>query len=146
MFKQAAAINLTHVPYKGTTQILPDILDGRVDMALDSLPAYLPHLKSGKQRALAIANLERSSLFPDLQTASELGAPGFDYASVFGFTGFPKSTSPVTPTKPGSPPARSVMARVTAQVSARLAARTPAQLWLKWSCEPERLMPPTDGL
>jgi tripartite-type tricarboxylate transporter receptor subunit TctC len=44
MFQQAAAIELTHVPYKGTTQILPDLLDGRVDMALDSLPAYIPHL------------------------------------------------------------------------------------------------------
>src|SRR4051812_34637072 len=52
MFRQAAAIELTHVPYKGTTQILPDLLAGRVDMALDSVPAYLPHLESGKLRAL----------------------------------------------------------------------------------------------
>ncbi|HYY59909.1 MAG TPA: tripartite tricarboxylate transporter substrate-binding protein, partial [Burkholderiales bacterium] len=45
MFKQAAGIDLTHIPYKGTTQILPDILDGRIDLALDSVPAYLPHIK-----------------------------------------------------------------------------------------------------
>src|SRR4030095_2296389 len=43
MFQQASGVELTHVPYKGTTQILPDLLDGRVDMALDSLPAYIPH-------------------------------------------------------------------------------------------------------
>ena len=84
MFKQVAGIDLTHVPYKGTTQILPDLLDGRVDMALDSLPAYLPHIKSGRLRALAVASRERSTLMPDLPTMGEAGAPGVvsatDYA------------------------------------------------------------------
>jgi tripartite-type tricarboxylate transporter receptor subunit TctC len=84
MFQQAAAIQLTHIPYKGTTQILPDLLDGRVDMALDSLPAYLPHLKSGKLRALAVASRERSALMPELPTMAEAGVPGVvsqtDYA------------------------------------------------------------------
>ena len=93
MFKLAAAINLTHVPYKGTTQILPDILDGRVDMALDSLPAYLPHLKSGKLRALAVASRTRSSVVPELPTMGEVGYPGVisatDYA-VFAPAGTPK--------------------------------------------------------
>ncbi|HET7671359.1 MAG TPA: tripartite tricarboxylate transporter substrate binding protein [Burkholderiales bacterium] len=84
MFQLAAGIKLTHVPYKGTTQILPDILDGRVDMALDSLPAYIPHLRSGKLRALAVATRSRSALFPDLPTMAEAGVPGVvssvDYA------------------------------------------------------------------
>ena len=84
MFRQAAAIELTHVPYKGSTQILPDLLDGRVDMALDSLPAYIPHLKSGKLRALAVASRERSSVMPELPTMAEAGVPGVisqtDYA------------------------------------------------------------------
>jgi tripartite-type tricarboxylate transporter receptor subunit TctC len=84
MFQQAAAIQLTHVPYKGTTQILPDLLDGRVDMALDSLPAYIPHLKSGKLRALAVASRGRTSIMPELPTMAEAGVPGVvsqtDYA------------------------------------------------------------------
>src|SRR6185295_11348510 len=84
MFKQAAGIELTHVPYKGTTQILPDLLDGRVDLALDSLPAYIPHLKSGKLRALAVASRGRSSVMPELPTMAEAGVPGVvsqtDYA------------------------------------------------------------------
>ena len=84
MFQQAAGIRLTHVPYKGTTQILPDILDGRVDMALDSLPAYIPHLKSGKLRALAVASRNRSALLPELPTMAQAGVPGVvsstDYA------------------------------------------------------------------
>ena len=84
LFKQSAGIQITHVPYKGTTQLLPDLLDGRLDMALDSLPAYLPHLKSGKVRALAVATRQRSSLFPELPTMAEAGVPGVvsatDYA------------------------------------------------------------------
>jgi len=84
MFKQAAGIDLTHVPYKGTSQILPDLLDGRIDMALDSLPAYIPHLKAGRLRALAVASRERSSLMPELPTMAEAGVPGVvsatDYA------------------------------------------------------------------
>jgi tripartite-type tricarboxylate transporter receptor subunit TctC len=93
MFKQAAGIDLTHVPYKGTTQILPDLLDGRVDMALDSMPAYLPHLKSGRVRALAVASRERSSLMPDLPTMAEAGVPDVvsatDYA-LYAPAGTPK--------------------------------------------------------
>jgi tripartite-type tricarboxylate transporter receptor subunit TctC len=84
MFKRAAGVDLLHVPYKGTTQIIPDILDGRIDLALDSLPAYLVHLKSGKVRALAVAGASRSSLLPDLPTMAEAGVPGVvsatDYA------------------------------------------------------------------
>jgi tripartite-type tricarboxylate transporter receptor subunit TctC len=84
MFKQAAGIDLTHVPYKGTTQILPDLLDARVDLALDSLPAYLPHIQSGKVRVFAVASRERSSLLPQLPTMAEAGVPGVvsatDYA------------------------------------------------------------------
>jgi tripartite-type tricarboxylate transporter receptor subunit TctC len=93
MFKQAAGIDLTHVPYKGTTQILPDLLDARVDMALDSLPAYIPHLKAGRLRALAVASRERSSLMPDLPTMAEAGIPGVvsstDYA-LYAPAGTPK--------------------------------------------------------
>ncbi len=84
MFRQAAGIDLTHVPYKGTTQILPDLLDGRVDMALDSLPAYLPHIKSGKVRALAVASPRRSALMPDLPTMTEAGTPGVVASTDYG--------------------------------------------------------------
>ena len=84
MFKQAAGVELTHVPYKGTTQILPDLLDGRVDLALDSLPAYLVHIQSGKVKVFAVASRTRSALLPDLPTMAEAGVPGVvsgtDYA------------------------------------------------------------------
>ena len=93
MFKQAAGIDMTHVPYKGSSQILPDLLDGRIDMALDSLPVYIPHLKSGKLRALAVASRERSAIMPELPTMAEAGVPGVvsatDYA-VYAPAGTPK--------------------------------------------------------
>lgn len=72
------------MPYKGTTQILPDLLDGRIDLALDSVPAYIPHIKSGKVRVFAVASAQRSALFPELPTMAEAGVPGVmaatDYA------------------------------------------------------------------
>src|ERR1044072_7648451 len=84
MFQQAAAIQLTHVPHKGPPQRPPRLLDGRVDMALDSLPPYIPHLSSGKLRARAVASRERSSVMPELPTMAEAGFPGVvsqtDYA------------------------------------------------------------------
>jgi tripartite-type tricarboxylate transporter receptor subunit TctC len=93
MFKQAAGVDLTHVPYKGTTQILPDLLDQRIDVALDSAPAYLPHLKAGRVRALAVASPKRSALMPELPTMAEAGVPGVvsqtDYA-VYAPAGTPR--------------------------------------------------------
>jgi len=92
MFKQAAGIEMTHIPYKGTTQILPDLLDGRIDMALDSVPAYLPHLKSGKVRALALASAKRSPTMPELPTMAEAGVPGYEatlWLSISGPAGMP---------------------------------------------------------
>ena len=93
MFRLAAGLEMTHVPYKGTTQILPDLLDNRIDMALDSAPAYLPHLKAGRVRALAVASPRRSALMPELPTMAEAGVPGVvsqtDYA-MFAPAGTPR--------------------------------------------------------
>ncbi len=84
MFKQRAGVDIVHVPYKGTALLLPDLIEGRVSMALDSMPAHLPHIKSGRLRALAVAGLKRSAQLPDVPTMIEAGVPGFqsntDYA------------------------------------------------------------------
>jgi tripartite-type tricarboxylate transporter receptor subunit TctC len=78
MFKQMAGVNFTHVPYKGTAQLLPDLIDGRVSMTIDSLPAHIPHIKSGRLRALGVARKTRSAQLPDVPTMSEAGLPGFE--------------------------------------------------------------------
>jgi tripartite-type tricarboxylate transporter receptor subunit TctC len=78
LFKQMAGIDMLHVPYKGTAQLLPDLVDGRVSVAIDSLPAYLPHIKAGRLRALGVARPNRSAQLPDVPTIGEAGVPGFE--------------------------------------------------------------------
>ncbi len=78
LFKQMAQVNILHVPYKGTSQLLPDLIDGRVSLAIDSLPAHLPHIKAGRLRALGVARRNRSAQLPDVPTMSEAGLPGFE--------------------------------------------------------------------
>lgn len=93
MFKQRAGIDIVHVPYKGSALMLPDLIEGRVSMALDSMPAHLPHIKSGRLRALAVASPQRSAQLPDVPTIGEAALPGFqsntDYA-LYAPAGTPK--------------------------------------------------------
>jgi tripartite-type tricarboxylate transporter receptor subunit TctC len=81
MFKQMAGVDLVHVPYKGTTQFLPDLMSGRVQMSVDSMPAHLPHIKSGKVRALAVATRTRVPMLPDVPTMAEAGLLGYETAT-----------------------------------------------------------------
>jgi tripartite-type tricarboxylate transporter receptor subunit TctC len=78
LFKQTAGVDIVHVPYKGTTQLLPDLLDGRVSLAIDSLPAHLPHIKAGRLKALGVARRTRSAQLPDVPTMTEAGLKGFE--------------------------------------------------------------------
>ena len=78
LFKQVAGVDMVHVPYKGTAQFLPDLLDGRVSVAIDSLPAHVPHIKAGRLRALGVARKTRSPQLPEVPTMSEAGLPGFE--------------------------------------------------------------------
>ena len=81
MFKQMAGIDLVHVPYKGTAQLLPDLIAGRIPLAIDSIPAHLPHIKTGKTRALAVASRTRSPVLPDVPTMAEAGLLGYETAT-----------------------------------------------------------------
>lgn len=81
MFKQMAGVDLVHVPYKGTAQFLPDLLAGRVPMSIDSVPAHLPHIKSGKTRILAVAGKVRTPALPEVPTFAEAGLPGYETAT-----------------------------------------------------------------
>jgi tripartite-type tricarboxylate transporter receptor subunit TctC len=81
MFKQMAGIELVHVPYKGSSQLMPDLLAGRIPLTIDSLPAHLPHLKTGKTRVLAVASRARSPILPDVPTMAEAGLTGYETAT-----------------------------------------------------------------
>lgn len=74
-FATAAGIKLTHVPYKGTGEVVPALLNGQIDMTLTAIGASLPHLRSGKFKAIAVASPQRYSLLPDVPTFAEAGMP-----------------------------------------------------------------------
>ena len=71
LFKRMAQIDITHVPYKGTGQVMQDLLSGNVQMTIDSLSVYLPYIKSGQLRALGMAMPRRSPALPDLAPVSD---------------------------------------------------------------------------
>jgi tripartite-type tricarboxylate transporter receptor subunit TctC len=76
-FKSVAGVEIMHIPYKGTGAAIADLVGGTVQMAIDSMAALLPYIKSGQLRAVAIAQLERSPVLPDVPTLAET-YPGFD--------------------------------------------------------------------
>jgi len=80
-FKLMTGIEMVHVPYKGGAQALTAMVGGEVNMTLNGLLATLPHIKSGKLKALAIAGKTRSPALPDLPTVAEAGVPGFQSGS-----------------------------------------------------------------
>jgi tripartite-type tricarboxylate transporter receptor subunit TctC len=76
LFKSEAAIQIVHVPYKGIAQALPEMMSGKVQIAFNTIPAFLPHVKSGRLKALVITSTSRSPLLPDVPTTPEAGLPG----------------------------------------------------------------------
>jgi len=91
LFKQQTGIQAQHIPYKGSTAALTDMLGGQVQLMFDNLPTALPHVKSGKLRALAVSTEQRTPLLPDVPTVAEAGVPGFEATAWFG-VGAPAGT------------------------------------------------------
>lgn len=77
LFKSAAGVDLLHVHYKGAGQVLTDLMAGQVQALVTSLPTALPHIKSGKLRALVVTSDTRSPLLPDVPSAKEANLPSF---------------------------------------------------------------------
>src|SRR5215831_20618871 len=76
LFRTEAGIQIVHVPYKGVAQALPEIMSGKVQITFNTIPAFLPHVKAGRLRALVITATARSPLLPDVPTTVEIGLPG----------------------------------------------------------------------
>ena len=77
LLNQTAGIKLQHVPYKGTGPAVADLMAGHITLMIDNMPALLPHVQSGKLRALAVTSDKRASALPDLPTAEEAGLKGY---------------------------------------------------------------------
>ena len=91
LFKIKTGVDVLHVPYKGSSQALPDLIAGSSAMMFDSIPASMPHVKAGKLKVLAVASGKRVSSMPDVPTVQEAGVPGFEANNLFGFV-VPKGT------------------------------------------------------
>jgi tripartite-type tricarboxylate transporter receptor subunit TctC len=105
MLKAMAGIDITHIPYKGTSAMITDLLGGRVSVMLVSTASVRPHVLSGKLRALGVSTAKRSPAMPEVAPIAELGVPGYDTASWVGL---------VAPR--GAPPA--IIARLNSEIAA----------------------------
>jgi tripartite-type tricarboxylate transporter receptor subunit TctC len=85
LFKLMAKANLIHVSYKGGGPAMTDLLGGQVPSLFASAPSAVPHVKSGKIRALATTGAKRSASFPDVPTIAELGYPGYEATNWYAF-------------------------------------------------------------
>lgn len=88
LLQATAGIKLTNVPYKGSSQIVPDLLSGTVLMSMESsLATTLQHVKAGKLKAIAVTSAKRAKALPDVPTIAESGYPGFVVETWFGLIG-----------------------------------------------------------
>jgi tripartite-type tricarboxylate transporter receptor subunit TctC len=93
LLKSMAAIDIVHVPYKGGAPAMTDLVAGQISFMIEPIPTALPHIKSGRVRALAVSTPRRSAAMPELPTIAESGYPGYDLTIWFGLLA-PARTAP----------------------------------------------------
>ncbi|HEY2337855.1 MAG TPA: tripartite tricarboxylate transporter substrate binding protein [Burkholderiales bacterium] len=84
LFKAMTGTQVTHVAYKGSAPAVTDLIAGQVELMFDNTPNVLPHVRSGKLKALAVSSKTRSALAPEIPTVDEAGVPGYDVGVWFG--------------------------------------------------------------
>jgi tripartite-type tricarboxylate transporter receptor subunit TctC len=93
LFKLQTGTNIVHVPYRGAGPAMQDLVAGQIDMAFDGLGSSAAQIQGGQIRALAVAAPKRVKAFPDLPTAAEAGAPGYEVSTFYALWA-PKNTPP----------------------------------------------------
>ncbi|HKQ31194.1 MAG TPA: tripartite tricarboxylate transporter substrate binding protein, partial [Burkholderiales bacterium] len=86
MLKQAAGLDMQHIPYKGGGPAMTDLIGGQIPMLFTNQDTALQNVRAGKIRAVAVASLQRNPAFPDVPTVAESGVPGFSAVSWFGLS------------------------------------------------------------
>ncbi|HZL61044.1 MAG TPA: tripartite tricarboxylate transporter substrate binding protein [Pseudolabrys sp.] len=92
MFKMMTGVEMVHVPYRGAAPALTDLIGGQVQVMIDTTPASMQHIRSGRLRPLAVTTATRADALPDLPTVGDF-VPGYEATSWFGI-GAPKDTPP----------------------------------------------------
>ncbi len=93
MFKSAAKVDIVHVPYKGNSPAITDLVGGQTTMAFATMPTVMPMVKAGRLRALAVIGSTRAAALPEVPTVAESGLPGFAVSNWIGLFA-PAGTSP----------------------------------------------------
>jgi tripartite-type tricarboxylate transporter receptor subunit TctC len=84
LFREATSIRMTHIPFKGSSQALTDLIGQQVDLMFDNLMFQAPHVQAGKVFAIGVTSATRSPVLPNVPTMNELGIKGMDYGPWFG--------------------------------------------------------------
>ena len=95
LFKSMAGIDVTTIHYKGAAPAITDLLGGHVSYTITSTLSVLPHVNSGKLRALGVTSLKRSSAMPDLPTIAEAGLPGYEVTNWYGVLTTARTPAPI---------------------------------------------------
>jgi tripartite-type tricarboxylate transporter receptor subunit TctC len=93
--KYRTKTEIGHVPYRGTGALMPDLLGGRIDLAVDNLPAYIPHIREGRLRILAVTSRDRWFAVPEVPTVAQSGIEGFEAVAWFGMQAPARTPRPV---------------------------------------------------
>jgi tripartite-type tricarboxylate transporter receptor subunit TctC len=128
LLKSLTGIDVVHVPYKGGAPAIVDTLAGQVQLSFSSVPTVMPHIKSGKLRALAVGSAKRSVVVPDVPTITESGVAGFDYNVWYGLFGPAKVPAPV-------------ISKISAQLKTSLSVPEISKYLLVQGAEPGYLTP-----
>ncbi len=84
LFKDATGVQMTHIPYRGSGPAMVDLMGGQVQIAFETASSVIPHIKSGKLRALAVLSAKRNAQLPDVPTMAEAGVPGVEMSAWYG--------------------------------------------------------------
>ena len=124
LFKLMTHIEMTHVPYKGMAVALTDVIAGRVQLSIPTIPGALPFTRSGKLRALAVTSEKRSPAAPEIPTVAEAGVPGYSATNWYGIS-VPARTPP------------QIIEKLNAQLTQALTAADTRERMLDIGMEPE---------
>ena len=95
LLKQAAGIDLTHVPFRGAGPMIQEIIAGRIEVGVDNLPSVIGHLREGRLRPLAVTTATRTPSLPDVPTTAEAGFPAVEATAWFGVCAPARTPRPV---------------------------------------------------